>query len=80
MKLEIFGPGCKNCKTLEALTRHTATTLGIEFELEKITDMGEIVSRGVMKTPALAINGDIVLSGRVPKMDELIPIISSKRS
>ena len=79
MKLEIFGPGCKNCKTLEELTKSAAGTLGIEFDLIKITDMNEIVSRGVMRTPALAIDGDIVLSGRVPKIDELIPIISSKR-
>ena len=66
MDIKILGTGCVNCKNLETLTRAALDELGLTVEIDKITDPGEIVSWGVMSTPALVIDDEVVLSGRVP--------------
>lgn len=75
MKIEILGPGCANCRALAESARSVAEGLGLEFELIKVTDYGEIASRGVMATPALVVNGEVKLSGRVPTADELAELL-----
>lgn len=75
MQLKVLGSGCVNCRSLEARTVDALHTLGVEAAVEKITDYGEIASYGVMSTPALAIDDQVVLSGRVPTVDELVDLI-----
>jgi len=66
MEITIFGTGCAKCENLASNASQAAVELGLDYTLVKVTDMQEIVSRGVMMTPAMAINGKIVLMGRVP--------------
>lgn len=77
MKIEILGTGCAKCKALGKNAESAAKSLGIDYELEKVTDINEISSRGVMLTPALAVNGDVRLSGRVPDVAEIAEILSA---
>ncbi|MFO7898864.1 MAG: thioredoxin family protein [Planctomycetota bacterium] len=71
MKIQVPGPGCPKCKKLAANTEAAARELGLEHEVEKITDLNEIMTFGVMMTPALAVDGDVKVSGTVPSVDEL---------
>lgn len=64
-KVEILGTGCPKCKSLEAAARQAVEHLGIEAEITKIEKMDDIIARGVMMTPALAIDGVVKSSGRV---------------
>ena len=66
MIIKILGPGCANCANLERAARDAATELGIDAEFEKVTDYGAIASYGVMRTPGLVVDEQLVLSGRVP--------------
>jgi len=76
MKLEIYGSGCSKCKTLEANAEAAAQALGLAYELEKITDMNAIIDAGVMRTPALGVDGRIVVEGKVVAVDELRKLLS----
>jgi len=77
MKLQVVGPGCMNCKTLAERTDAAAKELGLEYELEKVDDLKAIISMGVMRTPALVIDGETKLVGRVPSVSELKEILSN---
>jgi small redox-active disulfide protein 2 len=70
-KLQILGTGCPKCKKLADNTRQAADELGIDYELIKVTDINEIAGFGVMLTPALAVDGDVKLVGKVPDPEEL---------
>jgi len=70
-KLQILGTGCPKCKKLAENTRQAADELGIDYELIKVTDINEIAGFGVMLTPALAVDGDVKLVGKVPDPEEL---------
>lgn len=74
-KLQILGGGCAKCGKLAEITEMAATELGIEFEIEKITDMAKIIEFGVMTTPALAVDGDVKVSGRVPSLADVKKMI-----
>ena len=65
-KLQVLGTGCPKCKKLAENTEAAAKTLGIEYEIEKITDINEIMKFGVMMTPALAVDGQVKIVGKVP--------------
>lgn len=65
VKIEIFGTGCPKCKALEKSTREAVGQLGIEAEITKVETLDEIVSRGILMTPAIAIDGEVRSSGRV---------------
>ncbi len=78
MDVKILGTGCVNCKNLEALTRAALDELGLEVEIEKVTDPGEIVSWGVMSTPALVIDDEVVLSGRIPSSNQLRQLLDAR--
>ena len=71
MDIKILGPGCPKCKTLEKLTREVVEQNGIDASVTKVEDIVAIMNYGVMSTPALVINGKVVLKGRVPSADEL---------
>ena len=77
--LQILGTGCPKCRKLTELTEQAARELGIEYRLEKVTDIGEIVRMGAALTPALAIDGQVVLAGRVPHLDEIKHLLSRHR-
>jgi len=71
MKLQILGTGCAKCNNLSQATEKAAQALGVQYELEKITDLKQIMAFGVMTTPALVVDGKVKVSGKVPSMDEL---------
>lgn len=77
MTIEVLGPGCANCRSLEARTGEAIASLGIEASIIKVTDFAEIASRGVMSTPALTVNGHVVVTGRVPSISEIATLISN---
>ena len=74
-KLQILGGGCARCETLFEATEAAAKKLGIEYEMEKVTDLKEITDFGVMTTPALAIDGVVKVAGRIPTADEIEEMI-----
>ena len=71
MKLEILGTGCPKCKKLAELAQETATELGLSFEIVKVDQINDIMNYGVMITPALAIDGKVVVAGRIPSKEEI---------
>jgi len=64
--IEVLGPGCPNCQKLEANAREAVAQAGVEAEIVKVTDYADIVSRGVMSTPGLVIDGKVVSTGKIP--------------
>lgn len=74
-KLQILGTGCPKCKKLAEVTEQVAKTLGIEYELTKVTDITEIMQFGIMMTPALVVDGEVKVTGRVPRPDEIKAMI-----
>ena len=78
MKIAILGPGCRNCVTLERLAREAATDLGLDAEITKVTDYGEIASYGIMSTPGLVLDGEVAVSGRLPSADEVRELIAAR--
>lgn len=75
MDIKILGPGCKNCILLYKMTTQALQELNLEATLEKVEDYSQIASFGVISTPALVVNGKVVLSGRVPTASHLREII-----
>lgn len=69
--LKILGTGCPKCNALYAATEKAARELGVEFQIEKVSDLTRIMSFGVMLTPALVADGKVMVSGKVPSVDEL---------
>ena len=78
MDIKILGTGCQNCQDLEQVTRDAVAAQGISAEFEKVTDPGEIASWGVMSTPALVIDDEVVLAGRVPSKDDVAALLTSR--
>lgn len=75
--LQILGTGCPKCGKLAENTEAAAKSLGIEYRMEKVTDIAKIVAFGVMSTPALAVDGVVKVSGRVPSAEEMRRILSA---
>jgi small redox-active disulfide protein 2 len=71
MKLQILGTGCAKCKALTMAAEQAAQALGLPYELEKVTDLKQIMAFGVMTTPALVVDGQVKVSGKVPSLDEI---------
>jgi small redox-active disulfide protein 2 len=71
MRIEILGTGCPKCAALAKNVEAAIRELGLNAEIAKVTDIVEIANRGVMMTPALSVDGDIKLVGKVAKVDEL---------
>ena len=76
MVIKILGPGCPKCKTLDKLTREVVEQNGIDATVEKVEDIVAIMNYGVMSTPALVIDGKVVVKGRVPSAEELKTILT----
>lgn len=75
-KLQILGTGCPKCKKLAEVTEQAAKELGIEYQIEKVSEVHEIMKFGVMMTPALAVDGDVKVAGKVPGVDEVKKMIA----
>lgn len=76
MKLQILGTGCPKCRQLAEHAEAAAKTAGVEYELEKITDINAIMGFGVMMTPALAVDGVVKVAGKVPSVDDIIRMLA----
>jgi small redox-active disulfide protein 2 len=70
-KIFVLGPGCPRCETLANTTKQAADQLGIEYELEKLSDIKEFPKYGVMMTPGLVVDGELKVQGKVPSIDEI---------
>ena len=70
-KIQVLGAGCPKCKKLAENAEAAAKELGIEYELEKVTDINDIMKFGVMMTPALAVDGQVKIIGKVLSPDEI---------
>ena len=75
-RIEVLGPGCANCERLYKNTERAVKELGLECELEKITDFNVIMGYHIMSTPALVIDGELKFSGRVPSVEQLKEMLS----
>ena len=75
-KLQILGTGCPKCQKLTEAAETAARELGLEYELEKVRDINEIMKFGVMFTPALVVDGEVKVSGKVPEVAEIKKILS----
>lgn len=71
INIKVLGTGCPKCNSLEKLTRKAVKESGIDAEIEKVEDIMKIMEYGIMKTPALVINGEVKISGRLPSEKEL---------
>ena len=71
MKIQILGTGCPKCKKLSENAEAAAKEAGVDYELEKVTDINEIMKYGVMMTPALAVDGEVKITGKVPPPAEI---------
>ena len=75
MIIKILGSGCTNCHRLEANTREALATLRMDAVIEKVTDVGDIASYGVMRTPGLVVDEQVLVSGRVPDAKEIARLL-----
>ena len=75
MKIEILGTGCPKCEKLAANAKAAADAMGIDYELCKVSQISEIMKRGVMFTPALAIDGTVKKAGKVLSVEEIISLV-----
>jgi small redox-active disulfide protein 2 len=75
MVIKILGSGCANCQKLEVLARRAAEELGIDAQVEKVTDFADIMAFGVMSTPGLVVDEQVKVAGRVPSYDDVKGIL-----
>jgi small redox-active disulfide protein 2 len=75
-KLQILGPGCPKCEDLAKRTEEAAKSLGVDYELEKVKDLNQMMALGVFITPALVVDGEVKVVGKVPSVDELKNMIA----
>ena len=78
-KIEILGTGCKKCNDLAETAKKAAESMKIEYELEKVTDIKKIMEYGVMMTPALVIDGEVKVTGKVPSIDDIKKYLLEER-
>ena len=72
LTIKVLGPGCQNCKNVEAIARKALAMLGVEAQIEKVTDRTEITKYPILATPGLVINEKLVCAGRIPNEAEVI--------
>ena len=77
MDIKILGTGCPKCKSLDKLTREVVEKNGIDATVTKVEDILEIISYGILSTPAIVVDGRVVVSGRVPSSDEIKQLLIS---
>jgi small redox-active disulfide protein 2 len=77
MIIKILGPGCHNCRSLERATREALDELGMDATVEKVEDYAAIAGYGVLSTPGLVVDEQVLISGRVPKPAEIKLLLTS---
>ena len=75
-KIQVLGPGCPKCRKLAENVRAAVEQLELDFEIEKVTDINEIMKFGVMITPALVVDNEVKTAGKVPSPDEVRQILA----
>jgi len=80
LKIQIAGPGCPNCQTTEKNVFNACAELGLAADISHVFDIAEFVSLGVTRTPAVLIDGEIILAGKAPTVHELVEILSARGS
>jgi small redox-active disulfide protein 2 len=76
MDIKVLGPGCTRCKNLEKIVYDAVAELGVDASITKVSDVVEIMKYGVMATPALVVNGNVEIKGRVPSKDEVKEVLA----
>ena len=76
MKIEVLGMGCPKCMSMEQNVKKALSELAVQADVEKVTDIQQIIQRGVMSTPALVIDGTVVLQGKNPTVEQLKHLIA----
>ena len=79
MEIKVLGTGCAKCKSLEKVTIQAVEELNLDASVEKVEDIQKIMEYGIMRTPGLVINGKVVLSGQLPKINELKDILTQNQ-
>lgn len=74
-KIQILGTGCTKCRKLAENAVEAADKLGLDYELEKVTDINDITAFGIMSTPGLAVDGKVVSAGKLLKPDQIAKLI-----
>ncbi len=77
MEIKVLGPGCANCRRLEALVHEVVNELGAPADVVKVTDFKEIASYGVLATPGLVVDGQVRSAGRIPSKAEITSWVTS---
>jgi len=80
MKIEILGTGCPKCKKLNQLAEEAINELGVSAEIIKVTDTNKMIDYGVMVTPALVIDGEVKVAGKIPSKPEIAKWIEEKKN
>jgi small redox-active disulfide protein 2 len=75
MKIEVLGPGCARCQSTEQNVMKALGELNVQAEVLKVADISAIIERGVISTPALIIDGKLVLQGKIPTVDQIKQLI-----
>ncbi len=78
MKIEVLGPGCQKCHNTEENVREALTELNKQAEIIKVTDINVMIDKGVIQTPALIINGNIVMQGKTPTIEQIKQFIQQE--
>ncbi len=76
MEIKVLGPGCKKCKTLEEATRKAVAEMGIDANVTKVEDMLEMMKLGVLTTPALVVDGEVVSKGKALSVSEIKELLT----
>ncbi len=71
MRIIVYGPGCARCHETERVVRHVVEQLGVEADVQKVTDYQAMAAAGVLATPAVSVDGTMKVSGRIPKAEEV---------
>ncbi len=77
MEIKVLGSGCAKCNTLSEATKQAVSELGIDATITKVEDFIKILEFGVMTTPALVVDGKVVVKGKVPKVDEIKKLLTN---
>ena len=78
MKVQVLGPGCPKCNKTAENVKAAVQDLGLDAEVEKVDKIAEIMKFGIMITPAVAVDGDVKISGRVPSVEEIKTLLAGK--